>query len=303
MIAAVLTGNKGTAHQWAAILESLGHQIVNGTEEADLLIALHAQKGRQDLLEFRQEYPSGLTVLALTGTDIYPAPDNEAIQTMQLADALVVLQPKALDRLPHHCRAKAHVIVQSAMGVNLTTAKSTDPFLICVTGHLRDVKDPMRAAEAARTLPPESKIRIEHAGAVLDPKYHAIVAAEKEKNPRYHHHGELPEEDVRDLMRRSQATVLSSRAEGGARVIGESIAEGTPLLATRIDGTTGLLGDDYPALFPFGDTQALADLLLKLEREPAFRAALHDEVNRLSSVFAPAAEKAAWHKLLSQLSK
>ena len=34
--------------------------------------------------------------------------------------------------------------------------------------------------------------------------------------------------------------VLSSLAEGGPGVVGEAVVDGTPILASRIDGVTGL---------------------------------------------------------------
>ena len=61
--------------------------------------------------------------------------------------------------------------------------------------------------------------------------------------------------------------VLSSLSEGGANVISEAVAAGVPVLASRIDGSVGLL-DDYPGYFPVRDTAALARLL---ERSRAVR--------------------------------
>ena len=38
----------------------------------------------------------------------------------------------------------------------------------------------------------------------------------------------------------------------------EAIACGVPTISTRIAGSVGLLGEDYPGYFPVGDTEALA---------------------------------------------
>jgi glycosyltransferase involved in cell wall biosynthesis len=64
--------------------------------------------------------------------------------------------------------------------------------------------------------------------------------------------------------------VLSSLSEGGANVMSEAVAARVPVLATRIDGSIGLLGRDYPAYFPVGDTEALARLLNRIETDAAF---------------------------------
>ena len=53
-------------------------------------------------------------------------------------------------------------------------------------------------------------------------------------------------------------------------MISEAAVAGVPVLASRMDGNVGLLGADYPGYFPVGDTEALARLLERLEREPRF---------------------------------
>ena len=179
--------------------------------------------------------------------------------------------------------------------------KALDPFVILVAGHLRDVKDPMRTALAARNLPAESKIIIRHAGAILEERYQGLVAAEEEANPRYQYIGSLPHDALSEQIRQSQATALTSLSEGGSRVLGESIVEGTPVIASRIDGVTGIIGDDYPGLFPVGDTEALSVCLFKLESDPAYRSLLGNETKRLADVFDPSREDAAWKKLIQDL--
>ena len=62
---------------------------------------------------------------------------------------------------------------------------------------------------------------------------------------------------------------------------------GTPIVATRIDGVTGLLGDDYPGYFAVEDTEGLAALLSRAETDPDFLAALTEGVvNSGASCFA-----------------
>ena len=299
------TGNRCTAQQWAGILSSLGHEVVFELDrECELLVALHAVKSHAAIGDFQAQQHDAPVVLALTGTDIYPEPNGVTLESIAMADALVLLQDRAVDRVPTDQRHKVHVIVQSVEESKEAIAsaeKSRNPFLVCVAGHLRDVKDPLRAAEASRLLPVDSKIRIEHVGAIMDPKYEALVAREQRDNPRYLFVGEQSPEQVRALMRRSRATVLSSFAEGGARVIGESIVEGTPVLATRIEGTTGLIGEAYPGLFTPGDTAELAALLEKLESDSAFEQTLCREVTRLAPKFDPALERDAWRRLIEHL--
>jgi glycosyltransferase involved in cell wall biosynthesis len=86
-------------------------------------------------------------------------------------------------------------------------------------------------------------------------------------------------------------------------VISEAVVAGVPVLASRMDGNVGLLGSDYPGYFPVGDTAALARLLERLEREPAFAARLAKAIARRAPLFRPEREIAAWRGLLAELAR
>jgi glycosyltransferase involved in cell wall biosynthesis len=95
--------------------------------------------------------------------------------------------------------------------------------------------------------------------------------------------------------------VLSSLSEGGANVMSEAVAARVPVLATRIDGSIGLLGRDYPGYFPIGDTEALARLLNRIETDATFLERLQRAIARRAHLFRPAREKAAWKKLIDEV--
>ena len=94
--------------------------------------------------------------------------------------------------------------------------------------------------------------------------------------------------------------VLSSLMEGGANVISEALAVPVPILASRIPGSVGLLGEEYPGFFPVGDTQALASLLEKTETDTGFYEELLTHCRRLASLVSPAHELQAWKQLLQE---
>ena len=51
---------------------------------------------------------------------------------------------------------------------------------------------------------------------------------------------------------------------------GRADISGTPVIASDCAGNVGLLGPDYPGLFPVGDVDAARALLLRAEGEPGF---------------------------------
>jgi putative glycosyltransferase (TIGR04348 family) len=294
--------------RWARILRQLGHRVhiahrYDGVA-ADLMIALHAWRSADSIRTFREGYPDRPLIVGLSGTDIYDYIDRDrasVLRSLACADRLVALQELVRPRVPARFRGKVRVVHQSAVPLPRVHLPRTGHFDVAVVGHLREVKDPFRAAKAARRLPATSRIRIVHLGAAETPQWAATARAEMAANPRYVWRGDRPRADVRRLLGRARAMVLSSLSEGGANVISEAVAAGVPVLATRIDGSVGLLGRDYPGYFPVGDTAALAQLLHRVEIDTAFLARLHRAVARRAHLFRPALEKAAWRKLIDEV--
>lgn len=300
------SGNLCTAERYGVLLGELGHAVAIGEAPGEglpeVLIVLHAVKGHEALAGFRAAHPGVPTILVLAGTDIYPAPSETALDSMRLADRLVVLQDRAREKIPAPLRAKVRTIIQSAEPGQAPAPGPPSPwFDICVVGHLRRVKDPMRAAAASRLLPAESRIRIRHAGRILEEEFAGLVKREESENPRYTWLGGLARAEAEALIAGSRLQVLSSIAEGGAQVLGESVVSGTPLLVSRHDAALSLLGDGYPGFFEIGDTVQLAGLMTRAENDPGFLAELERRTRSLAGQFHPQREREAWNDLLSGL--
>lgn len=275
----------------------------------DLLIALHGVKSHAAIADYRRRRPDGRLVLVLTGTDLYPRPSTTCRQSMALADRVVVLHPGAVEDLPAEARDRARVIVQGAprrvgqgqAGQTVDGPALADGFQVAVVGHLRAVKDPLLTAAAARRVPAGSALAVVHAGGILEPEYEDRVRREQEENPRYRWLGELAADKTARLLADSRLLVLTSHMEGGARVIGEAVVHGTPVLSTRIAAAEGLLGSDYPGLFPVGDDAALAALLLRCEGEPGFLDGLRRWCRGRADLFDPERERRALLALVGEL--
>jgi putative glycosyltransferase (TIGR04348 family) len=300
-------GNRVTAVRWAGILRGLGHRLTIAQEyegtPCDLCIALHARRSHQTVVNYRRLYPAGPLVVALTGTDLYRDihTSTRARQSLELADRLIVLQPKGRAELPPRLRGKVRVIYQSVEPTRSPPAKSARFFEMCVLGHLRQEKDPFRPALALRLLPAKLPVRLIHAGEALKPALATRARSLAAQDPRYDWIGEVPRGRARRILARSRLMVLSSRMEGGANVISEAIVDGVPVLASRIAGSEGMLGDDYPGFFPVGDTRALAQLMLRSASEPDFYNRLKKWCDGLAPLFKPVREREAWKELLREL--
>lgn len=305
-----LTGNRGTAERWARRLAELGHEprVLTSWDggEDDLLLALHARKSAASVARWRRERGDAPLVVALTGTDLYrdlAAGDADARASLETADRLAVLQPLAIEALPAALRAKASVVIQSAEPPPDTPPPREDRFEICQLAHLRPIKDPLLGARAAARLPASSRIEIVHAGQALTPEAGAEARAEAAANPRYRWVGELPRGEALRLLARSRALLLASRHEGGATVVSEAAACGVPILASRIPGSVGLLGEDHPGFFPAGDAVALAGLLARFEADRDLREELAERSRRLGETVRPEREREALASVVDGLAR
>jgi putative glycosyltransferase (TIGR04348 family) len=302
-----VSGNEVTARRWAKLLGELGHLVTVQTayagEDYDLLISLHAMKSAPAIEAFHERFPERPQILALAGTDLYGdlESDPTALRSLELADRYVVLQPRGLNRLPEELRARAVTIHQSLSRIVRSEPDREGRFDVCVLSHLRHVKDPLLAAAAVRRLPSESLVRVTHVGAALEPQLGRNAKKETAGNPRYRWVGELEREAALEVLAASEILVLTSRTEGGANVVSEAIAAGVPVLSTRIEGSVGILGEEYPGYFAVGDAQGLADLLRRAETDPEFYADLRQRVERLAPLVDPVREREAWKRLLASL--
>jgi putative glycosyltransferase (TIGR04348 family) len=302
-----LAGNRATAARWAAILRALGHRVHISVEyegaDADLMIALHAWRSAGMIEKFASAHPHRPLIVAITGTDAYRFIDSHpepTLRSISLADRLVGLHALIADVLPPDQRDKMRVIYQSAKPISCRDPVKRS-FRICVAGHLREEKDPLRPALAVRSLPPSSRIQVHHYGAAHTPDWADAATAEAEINPRYQWHGEVPHHQLRRVFGRAHLLVLPSRMEGGANVISEAVVAGLPVIASRIPGSVGLRGEEYPGYYAPEDSDELAQLLLRAETDPGFYRQLVNACEKRRALFTPEREAEGWRRLLDEL--
>jgi putative glycosyltransferase (TIGR04348 family) len=227
----------------------------------------------------------------LTGTDLYRdiAHDAAAQASLALATHLVVLQEDGLQAVPEQWRSKARVIFQSAPLLK-PAVKSGERFRAVMVGHLRAEKDPLTFMQAAAQLR-EGNIHLDQIGDALEATFAVEAEETHRKNPHYRWLGGLPRAATRQRIKRANVLVNCSVMEGGAQVILEAVQSGTPVLASRISGNVGMLGEGYAGYFPVGDAGALAGLLRRCAAEPEFLALLQGQCTQRAALFAPDAEQ------------
>jgi putative glycosyltransferase (TIGR04348 family) len=298
-------GNWQTARRWARMLSSAYRVRLAARWDAgdeSLLIALHARRSAASVAAWRQQAPRRPLVVALTGTDLYRdiAIDTDAQASLQAADALVVLNELGAQQLPAGLRHKSHVVLQSA-SARQALDKPKRHLRALMVGHLRDEKDPRTYFRAARRLERRTDILLDHAGSALDRQLGAEAQALDAAQSNYRWLGGIPHAEARQRIQAAHVLVHPSRMEGGAHVVIEAVRSATPVLASRIAGNVGLLGAAYAGVFDPGDDAALSAWLERLRDDPDMLVALRAQTEARAALFAPSAEQAALHRIVSRL--
>ena len=304
-------GNWRTAQRWRQMLAPIARLTIAtqwAGEPYSLMLALHARRSAAsveawDTARRGTGDPGRLPlVVVLTGTDLYRdiGSDVSAQRSLQVADALVVLQEQGVASLPSVVQDKATVIYQSG-GHRRTLPKTRRHLRALMVGHLRDEKRPQTLFDAARVLRERGDIKIDHVGGALDPDLARLAAQTARACPHYRWLGALPHSNTLRRIQRAHVLINSSSMEGGAHVVLEAVRAGTPVLASRIPGNVGMLGTDYEGYFPCADAGALARLLERCRDEPALLATLRRQCRARASLFDPRSEQRSIRRLVGRL--
>ena len=288
------------------MLRELGHTVSLQVDwdgaATDLMLALHARRSHASIRNFALRYPDQPLILALTGTDLYRdiRTDAEAQASLQLATRMIVLQEMGLLELATALRRKTRVVYQSAQIVRrVPPLKSC--FEVVVSGHLREEKDPFRAAAALAYLPAGSRIRVTHIGGAMSAAMTQEAQVWMKREPRYRWLGEVAHAKALRLLARSRLMVISSRMEGGANVVSEALANNVPVIASRISGNVGMLGGDYAGYYRLEDERALARQLSRAEIDAAYYRQLAAQCRARKPLITHASERRSLQRLLAEI--
>ena len=216
-----------------------------------------------DLIDAHYYYPDGVAagivarklnkpyVVTARGTDLnlipeYPRPRRLILETAHCAAGSIGVCKALMDRLAELGAdpAKLHVMRN---GVDLERfhpidrsearelLKFGDERILLSVGHLVERKGHNLAIEALASLPKNSILVIAGTGPDLAPLRE--LAEAKNLSNRVRFVGQVPNEQLKYWYSAADALVLFSSREGWANVLLESMACGTPVIATNIWGT------------------------------------------------------------------
>ncbi len=312
-------GNWQTAYRWTKFLCERFEVVTAkqwdpgqyATRSQTMMIALHARRSASSIEAFSQT--GRPIILVLTGTDLYRDihSDSQAQRSLELADRLVVLHDQGVQDLPARFRSKTSVIFQSArrlkpFGDAISRSKKKF-FDLALVGHIRAEKDPMtalRAIQCLRVLPRSGvpkPTRLIHIGSDKDEALGDSFRQLANVLPEVQLKGNLSNAKTRQIIKHCDALLLPSIMEGGANVLIEAVRSGVPVLASRISGSVGMLGQDYLGYFDVGNEIELAKLIIQCRDEPQFLRTLQAQCETRSKLFDPAREKRAVNALVSEL--
>jgi putative glycosyltransferase (TIGR04348 family) len=305
-LASANNGNWQTAKRYASMLATTCTvRIVKeweGVQSDELMIALHARRSYSSIAAWHAERGYEGLCVVLTGTDLYRdiQQDPQAQQSLMWAKVLIVLQAAGVAELPASLREKAQVLFQST-STRQTLVKTNRRVRAVMVGHLRAEKSPQTFFEAAVLLAERNDIELRHIGGEQDQTLAQQAHDTAAQYPNYQFLGARSHEQTRRYIQRSHVLVHASVMEGGAHVIMEAICSGVPVLASRIAGNIGMLGEDYAGFFTVGDARELARLLVRFREDPSFATQLQMQCAQRAYLFEAARESSGLITIVENL--
>lgn len=270
---------------------------------AQAMIALHATKTFTASKYYKTHSPDGKLIIFLTGTDLYREQKNnnpDFFSALELADILVVSQRASLASIPKLYQHKSRYVPASVLLPREVQVEPPTHPSIALVGHLRSVKNPFLMNQALARLG-DLDVHAYTLGAALEPTMLNTVLAWQNRDSRFHWKHNVPYSETISWIRQVDFTLNTSHSEGGSNAVAESIALGTPVLASKVEGNVGMLGDDYVGYFEPNNPRLLADLIECALTDSAFQQEIHAQTIALQEKFLPENETTGWLDLFSYL--
>jgi len=262
-----------------------------------------------DLIDAHYYYPDGIAanyiaqrlgkpfVVTARGTDLnliprYSYPRKLIMQTARAANASIGVCRALIDTL-ERLGAEPSKLKVFRNGVDLvkfqpddrdqarSKLKLTAPTILLSVGHLIERKGQHIAIQAMPMLPADVQLVIAGAG----PERLALetLAKQLKVQDRVHFTGQVPNAELKVWYNAADALLLCSDREGWANVLLESMACGTPVIATNIWGTPEVVSSpEAGVLMRERSAEALAESFTQLFRNYPSRSAVRAHAERFS---------------------
>ncbi len=302
-------GNAVTALRMKNMLTAEGlrvaiHERGDFPLEAQCLIALNARKSAEEIFAFCERQPASAVVALLTGTDVnHPEMEDSCsstIRALHRSDAIVALHDGFAHRIPDVLLAKTQAIYPSVKIPDTVKHLPTDEREVVIAGNFRDEKNPNLLMRGVSELVGEA-IQFHAYGA--GGNYQEALENMGNKYDNFWLHGVQDHEVVLARMQSASVLLNTSTEEGGANAICEAVAIGLPVIASRIDGNVGMLGQDYAGFFTSDDVDDLAKLLRRVFTEKGLYKLLKQQVSERAELFSYQREAAEWVGLVEKMMK
>lgn len=319
-----LQGNSVSGRRISGLLSDAGHQVEifqdGFAADCDFLIALNAWRSAGVIEQFatvqgtvsdRTGYNDKVyrvqsrprLVVIMTGSDLFPLDGilkAETLRSIQLADAIVVTQDQARDKINHPLVREIRKSIElpaEIIDYEGFPKRTTPPFRGMLVAHLREQKNPFLYLRSIPHL--KTPIQIHHYGNANSMEFRENAG--KYSSEAYEWKGEVPRSDLLKALKNADFLLNTSYIEGSSNAIYESIALGTPIIASAIPGNIGVLGKDYPGLFHLDDSKSLASILDTFSTSESFRNRIQEWCDALKVDFDPRREQKDWCDLLAEL--
>ena len=267
-------------------------------QKADLIHVMTPDPGAMVMIQAGHD--AGIPVIYQElGIPFHP-PDFESYyeqftSVLPLCSEIAALSPKLIE----HCREKlpasrglSILPIMSDEFVNGRTPHQPAPDRITFgfAARMEELKGPMVLMEAFAAAHQQcGNISLNIAGDGSQRQKIAARAKALDVASRYRYHGVYTHpEECRAFMESLDVFVMPSFTEGTPNGVVEAMACGKPIIASEVGGIPDMIGGDSGILVPPGDTNALAEAILRLARDPGLRQTMGTAARaRYQELFAP----------------
>ena len=310
----VTGGNHTTAARWVQILNSQGHDASLDDFEAESLqtgelgIFFNGAKSADRVLAVsNRNQDANKIIIVLSGTDLQEAMLELAATQAALdtADALVVYERSAMEKLSPNQIAKTVLVPHSSISVDLPEFEFDSGLNIVSVSHIRPQKNLVPYFRCLENFSQTDGVTFHHIGCTIDKATGAEVERLVAKNKNVVLHGERAFDLTVAMIRAADLLVHPSLVEGFPNVLVEAIVNRTAIAVSRIPVHTATFSDCLPTEL-FFDTDCGDELRQLLERfvsDETFRSQLQQACFAVADRFKPEVEHSGLVELLQAIDK